>query len=104
MNKLTAFCLLVALSACSNQKTAHNTEGAALAAEQNITWNAPANNAKGSMPLGNGDIGLNLWTEETGDLCFYISKTDSWDESGRLLKVGKVRLHLAPNPFLNTLF
>ncbi len=100
MNKLTAICLLVALSACSNQKTAHNTEGAALAAEQNITWNAPANNSHGSMPLGNGDIGLNVWTEESGDLCFYISKTDSWDESGRLLKVGKVRLHLNPNPFL----
>jgi hypothetical protein len=41
------------------------------------------------MPLGNGDIGLNVWTEGSGDVCFYISKTDSWDESGRLLKLGR---------------
>jgi len=49
------------------------------------------------MPLGNGDIGLNAWVEGNGDLCFYISKTDSWDDNGRLLKVGKVRINLEPN-------
>jgi len=32
------------------------------------------------MPLGNGDIGLNVWTEPGGDLLFYISKTDAWGD------------------------
>lgn len=73
--------------------------GAEIAARQNISWDSPGNSAKASMPLGNGDIALNFWTEDDGDLCFYIAKTDSWDENGRLLKVGKVRLHFSPNPF-----
>jgi len=52
------------------------------------------------MPVGNGDIGLNVWAEAaTGSVCFYIGKTDSWDENGRLLKLSKVRIRLDPNPF-----
>jgi hypothetical protein len=51
------------------------------------------------MPLGNGDIGLNVWIEEDGDLLFYVSKTDAWSENGRLLKLGWVRVSVTPNPF-----
>ena len=51
------------------------------------------------MPAGNGDIGINLWVEKNGDLLFYLSKTDAWSENARLLKIGKVRLSLSPNPF-----
>jgi hypothetical protein len=50
------------------------------------------------MPLGNGDIGLNLWVEPDGDVLFYLSKTDAWDENGRLVKLGRIRLHLEPSP------
>lgn len=50
------------------------------------------------MPLGNGDISLNAWIEPQGDLCFYIGKSDSWDDNGRLLKLGKVRVKLDPAP------
>lgn len=65
----------------------------------NLIWNAPSRGHNGSMPLGNGDIGLNAWVEKNGDIVFFISKTDSWDDNGRLLKVGKVRIKLAPPPF-----
>ncbi|KRF44156.1 DUF5703 domain-containing protein [Paenibacillus sp. Soil787] len=64
-----------------------------------VIWKSPSQNAAGSMPIGNGDIGLNVWVEEEGDLIFYIGKTDAWDESHRLLKLGRVRLKLSPNPF-----
>ncbi|MDH3346239.1 MAG: DUF5703 domain-containing protein, partial [Kiritimatiellaceae bacterium] len=64
----------------------------------NVVWDSPSQDHLGSMPLGNGDIGLNAWMEPNGDLCFYISKTDSWGDNGRLLKVGKVRISLSPNP------
>ena len=66
----------------------------------NVVWDRPSNDAKDSMPIGNGDIGLNVWAEENGDLLFYISKTDSWSENGRLLKLGRVRVKLSPNPFV----
>ncbi len=67
--------------------------------ESNVIWTTPSANSSGSMPLGNGDIGLNLWVESNGDLLFYISKTDAWDEQARLLKLGRVRVALSPNPF-----
>lgn len=65
----------------------------------NVVWDTPSKDSSGSMPIGNGDIGLNLWVEEDGDLLFYISKTDSWDEYARLLKLGRIRVRLTPNPF-----
>lgn len=65
----------------------------------NVIWDSPSKNSLGSMPAGNGDIGINLWVEENGDLLFYLSKTDAWSENARLLKLGKVRLSLSPNPF-----
>ena len=65
----------------------------------NVVWNSQSNNSSESMPVGGGDIGLNVWVEESGDLIFYISKTDAWSENARLLKLGLVRVKLTPNPF-----
>ncbi|MCP3920161.1 MAG: LamG domain-containing protein [bacterium] len=47
------------------------------------------------MPLGNGDVSLNVWTEPNGDVLLYIGKTDSWGDNGRLLKLGRLRFSLA---------
>jgi hypothetical protein len=56
------------------------------------------------MPIGNGDIGLNVWVEPDGSLNFYISKTDAWGDQvapgmdpwmrqgGILSKLGKIRI------------
>ena len=62
-----------------------------------VVWELPSENEHGSMPIGNGDIGANVWVEPSGDLLFYISKTDAWDENMRLLKLGKVRVKLTPS-------
>jgi alpha-L-fucosidase 2 len=66
----------------------------------NVVWHTPSADSSGSMPLGNGDIGINLWVEQDGDLLFYIGKTDAWSENGRLLKLGRVRIGFSPNPFV----
>lgn len=65
----------------------------------NVVWTTPSQNAAGSMPIGNGEVGLNVWVEENGDLLFYIARTDSWSECNRLLKLGRIRVSLSPNPF-----
>jgi hypothetical protein len=69
----------------------------------NVTWNEPGPTSAESMPLGNGDIGLNVWVEPSGDLLFYIGKSDSWDEDVRsdhgLMKLGKIRVSAKPNMF-----
>lgn len=72
--------------------------------DYDITWTNPGINSQGSMPLGNGDIGVNAWVEENGDLVFYISKTDSWNENGHLLKLGKIRISLDPSQYNNEIF
>ncbi len=72
--------------------------------DYNISWTTPGINSLGSIPLGNGDIGLNAWVEENGDLVFYLSKTDTWSENGQLLKLGKIRVSLNPNPFIKESF
>ena len=57
-----------------------------------------SNNASESMPLGGGDIGLNVWVEK-GDLYFYFSRSGTFDEHNTLLKLGRVKVALTPNPF-----
>ncbi len=68
----------------------------------NVEFTEFAKDSQGSMPLGNGDIGLNVWTEENGDVVFYISKTDAWldNKTMDLVKVGRVRVSLSPSPFV----
>ena len=72
---------------------------AAGADRYDVVWDSPSQDHGGSMPLGNGDIGVNAWIEPGGDLVFYIAKSDSWDDNGRLLKVGRVRIAMNPSPF-----
>jgi hypothetical protein len=65
----------------------------------NVVWDSPSNSQDGTMPIGNGEVGLNVWAENDGDICFYISRTDAWGDNARPLKLGRVRLHMDPNPF-----
>ncbi|MEG0849020.1 MAG: DUF5703 domain-containing protein [Flavobacterium sp.] len=64
----------------------------------NPIWNSQSNNSSDSMPLGGGDIGLNVWVEK-GDLYCYFSRSGTFDEHNTLLKLGRVKITLTPNPF-----
>lgn len=75
---------------------------AASVSDYDIVWDSPSEGGHGSMPIGNGDIGANVWVEQNGDLCFYLSKTDAVDEHARFVKLGKLRVRLSPNPFVKT--
>ena len=69
----------------------------------NVVWTSPSENAAGSMPVGGGDIGLNVWVEK-GDVLFYLSRSGTFDENNQLLKLGRVRLQLSNNPFASPSF
>jgi hypothetical protein len=69
-------------------------------ADYSVTWNSPGESYRDSMPAGNGDIGINAWTEQNGDLVLLIAKSDAWSENGQLLKPGRIRIHLTPSPFV----
>ncbi|UGU15753.1 DUF5703 domain-containing protein [Sinomicrobium kalidii] len=66
--------------------------------DYNSVWTEQSKNASESMPLGGGDIGLNVWVEQ-GDLYFYISRSGTFDEHNTLLKQGRMKIRLEPNPF-----
>ena len=67
--------------------------------DSSVVWDTPGKDCRDSMPIGNGDLGLNLWTEENGDIVFLIGKTDAWTENGQLVKLGRVRVQMDPSPF-----
>lgn len=64
--------------------------------DYNVVWDTPSQNAAGSMPIGNGEVGANFWVEPSGDMLFYISRTDAWSETGELYKLGRVRISTQP--------
>ena len=79
--------------------------GLALAADSSsqpspyeVTWDSPSADSNGTMPLGNGEVAINAWIEPSGDLRFFIARTDAWDDSGRLLKIGGLRFTFGDGP------
>lgn len=101
MNRLTytAIVLLIGYVQLSNKLLAQEFSWK----DYYITWDKPSTHSGESMPLGGGDIGLNVWVEN-GDILFYLGKSGAFDENNTLLKLGRVRLQLYPNPFEGTKF
>ncbi|HEY4415770.1 MAG TPA: DUF5703 domain-containing protein, partial [Verrucomicrobiae bacterium] len=71
-------------------------------ATYNVTWSSPGTNENDSMPIGNGDVTANVWTETNGDLVLLVAKSDALSEWGKFVKLGRVRVQLSPNPFTGT--
>ena len=67
-------------------------------ADCNLAWTTQSKNSGESMPCGGGDVGLNVWVEK-GEVLFYVARSGTFDENNALLKLGRVRLKLTPNPF-----
>lgn len=109
MNKLL-FCLAALFFAGTSASVAQRA--AAYTDAYNVVWDTPGPTSAQSMPIGNGDIGLNVWVEKNGDLLFYISKTDAWGEptgqkddwmkeGGVLMKLGAIRVSVNANAMAN---
>ena len=90
---------LCLISFCSAQrKHLSSVDVSPSISHDNIIWTTPSHNAGESMPCGGGDIGLNVWVEN-GDLLIYFARSGSFDENNALLKGGRIRIKLNPNPF-----
>jgi alpha-L-fucosidase 2 len=74
--------------------------GSRLVSENDVTWTTLGENENDSMPIGNGDIAANVWTEQNGDLVLLVAKSDAWTETGKIVKLGRLRIKLSPNPFV----
>lgn len=66
-------------------------------ADCNIVWEGPSQQGSfDSLPLGNGDIGINVWFETNGDILFYLPKVKFYDSEHLLPKLGRVWLRTEP--------
>jgi len=64
----------------------------------NVVWSSQSSNSGESMPVGGGDVGVNVWVENN-ELLFYIAQSGTFDENNEFLKLGRIRMRLSPNPF-----
>jgi alpha-L-fucosidase 2 len=62
-----------------------------------VIWSSPGQSSVDSLPLGNGNLAANVWTEPNGDIVLYLAKNDAWDHLGRLIKIGRLRLKFTPD-------
>lgn len=67
---------------------------------KDYSWTSQSTGSWASMPCGGGDIGLNVWVEQD-ELLFYVGQNGAFDENNTLLKQGRFRLKISPNPFTN---
>ena len=91
--------LSLALSAAFAAGPPPATVDRSYAAANDVTWHELGRDENDSMPIGNGDLAVNVWTEQNGDLVLLVAKSDAWTEHGKLVKLGRVRVHVTPNPF-----
>jgi alpha-L-fucosidase 2 len=91
-------CLLLALFFLSGRS---GFSQISFVTDNNVTWTTLGHNENDSMPIGNGDLAANVWTEQNGDVVLLVSKADAWTELNKLVKLGRVRIQLTPNPFLD---
>jgi hypothetical protein len=74
----------------------------------NVTWTSPSKSSLGSMPLsGRHGAGANVWVQD-GSIWLYLAHNAAYDEEGRLLKLGCLRItphniHLGDRGFSQTL-
>ncbi len=67
----------------------------------NVVWDRQSADARGSMPIGAGNLGLNVWVEKD-ELLIYFGSPDSWSYRGKgfntqmQTKLGRVRLQFTP--------
>lgn len=90
----TLLALSVSMTGLSQGPDIHHS-----VAKYDVSWSQLGASEEDSMPLGNGDLAANVWTEQGGDVVILLAKSDAYTELGKLVKLGRIRLHLAPAVF-----
>ena len=60
----------------------------AFAAPQPIVFDSPAENDRGAMILGDGELGALAWVSGDGTLHTVLQRSDTWNEAARHVKAG----------------
>jgi len=92
---LSLFSGLLIFLICGCEKTENYNE---VLSEYNVVWTTQSENSSESMPVGGCDAGCNVWVEN-GSIYFYFGRSNSFDENNALLKSGRIKIDITPNPF-----
>jgi alpha-L-fucosidase 2 len=101
---LVILAILSVTFSSSIAKTQDSSDGARFAALNNVVWSTMGTGQSDSMPIGNGDLAANVWTEQNGDIVLLLAKADAWTETGKLVKLGRIRIHITPSLFAGAQF
>jgi hypothetical protein len=80
----------IALLLCGLASAIHLPSG------YDTVWDYQSTDSSASMPMGGGDLGLNVWVED-GHLLFYMQQSGAFDENNSLLKLGRMNITMRPN-------
>ena len=64
----------------------------------NLIWLTQSKNSAESMPLGGYNIGCKV-SVKNNDILMYFQQSGCFDENGSMLKAGRLRITMTPNPF-----
>ena len=67
----------------------------------NVSYHVLGRSDRSAMPIGNGELCASVWTNEDGEICFYMSRSDALTELDRTVKLGMVKVSFDPNPFVD---
>ncbi|MEY4387634.1 MAG: hypothetical protein RLY20_2917, partial [Verrucomicrobiota bacterium] len=83
---------LVLLSLLSVSLVCAEAESTGWLEQSKVVWDSPSRDSLDSMPLsGRHGAGANVWVQD-GSIWLYLAHNGAYDERGRLLKLGCVRL------------
>ena len=102
MSRTIPICIVVFFTLLSGCLGAAGSAGGDFVANNDVVWTTLGTDENDSMPIGNGDLAANVWTVQNGDLILLVAKSDAWTETGKLVKLGRLRLRFDPNPFKET--
>ena len=80
-------------SSCQNENSSD------VLSNYNVTWESQSKNSAESMPVGGCDVGCNVWVED-GSIYYYFGRSNGFDENNALLKSGRIKIDITPNPFV----
>ena len=75
----------------STSQWAQDAVGVSKCAVNDVIWTTPGKNENDSMPIGNGDVAANVWTEQNGDVVLLVAKADAWTDLGKL-EIGRAHV------------
>jgi len=100
MKRKIAFLVIMSFALIfSNVFAGNNLRNSNIPTSYNVEWTTPSPDAWESMPLsGRFGAGANVWVQD-GALWLYLAHNAAYDEEGRLLKLGALRITPANGAF-----